>query len=241
MHPSVALSTANQRTLAALFRHPTAHNLEWADMVALISAVGAVEQKHNSEVIFTVAGQRYLTRKPHGKDLVASDVLELRTFVRKTYGTPDRPVSEPKTPLHHDVLDVAVAIDHHGARFYKLDADSTGVTPAAVKPYDPYHFLHHLTHRDQTQEKGQRAPEDLTFYQRVADDLSTARRIVVVGHGVGKSNAAHQLVDFLDARAPDTFRKIVRILDADLSHTSPHQLIEMARAVVDSLPVPAPH
>jgi len=234
-HVDADLSTANQRTLTALFRHPTAHNLEWSDVLALIDTIGDVDHKHNSEVVFTVADQRFMTRKPHGKDLVASDVLELRKFVNKAYGSPDFRVTQAKGP-EHDVLDAVVAIDHHGATFYNLDVHSTVGTPASVKPYDPYHFLHHLTHKDQTRQQGERAPEDETFYQRIAHELLLARRVVLVGHGKGKSNAAQALVEYLDANAPDASKKIVHVLDADLSHTSPHQLIEMAKASLGTTP-----
>ncbi len=239
-HQPAALSSTNERTLAALFRHPTAHNLEWTDILALIGTVGGVEHQHNSEVTFTIDNQRYLTRKPHGKDIVASDVIALRKFVKNTYGSPDERVLQAKTP-HHDVTDAVVAIDHHGATFYPLDVNSTISTPVTVKPHDPYHFLHHLTHKDQSRQQGQRAPEDVSFYQRIADDLSPTKRVILIGHGKGKSNAAHRLVDYLDTHAPDTFRKIVHVLDADLSHTSPHQLIEMARASLATAVAPATH
>ena len=40
-HERAALHGAHLRTLEALFRHPTAHNLEWMDVVALMEKIGA--------------------------------------------------------------------------------------------------------------------------------------------------------------------------------------------------------
>src|SRR5580704_9088280 len=37
-----ALHGAHLRTLDALFRHPTAHNLEWMDVIALFEKIGTV-------------------------------------------------------------------------------------------------------------------------------------------------------------------------------------------------------
>jgi hypothetical protein len=39
------LSGANHRTLEAIFRHPSAHNLEWRDVIALLETIGEVEEK----------------------------------------------------------------------------------------------------------------------------------------------------------------------------------------------------
>jgi hypothetical protein len=49
-----ALHAAHLRTLEALFRHPTAHNLEWMDVVALIEKIGAVQQKAKDKFTFDV-------------------------------------------------------------------------------------------------------------------------------------------------------------------------------------------
>ena len=48
----------------------------------------------------------------------------------------------------------------------ELSPDSPKLAYEEIKPYDP--LLHHLTHKDQSRQQGQRAPEDSTFYDRIA-------------------------------------------------------------------------
>jgi hypothetical protein len=52
---------------------------------------------------------------------------------------------------------------------------------------------------------------------------------VIVGHGAGKSNAAHHLTDYLRAHHPDAYRRIAREVTADLSSVTPAQLLVIAR------------
>jgi len=50
------LERSQLKTLEAIFGHPSAHNLEWSDAVALIEKIGEVEQKANNE--FRAKGQQ---------------------------------------------------------------------------------------------------------------------------------------------------------------------------------------
>ena len=61
-----------------MFRHPTAHNLEWKGVVSLINK--GVEPKGGDEFSFEIGGKHHLMRKPHNKDLTSADVIELRQF-----------------------------------------------------------------------------------------------------------------------------------------------------------------
>src|ERR1700677_423388 len=76
-----SLTGSNRRTLVAIFRHPSAHNLEWGDVVALFEKIGDIEQKANSEFAIEVAGVRHRMHKPHTKDLTGPEVIELRHFL----------------------------------------------------------------------------------------------------------------------------------------------------------------
>lgn len=65
-----------------------------------------------------------------------------------------------------------VVVDHHGAKIYRIGAASSDASKREVAPYDPHHFLHHLTHKEQSQEQDQRATEDAGFYKRIGDALA---------------------------------------------------------------------
>ena len=222
------LAGAHRRTLEAIFRHPSAHNLEWRDVIALIKKIGAVDEKANSEFAFRVGGERHLMRKPHTKDLTGSEVLELREFLRRAGWSPESPSPAAARPALA-APSLIVVVDHHGAKIYHVGASVDDTSKQEIKPYDPHHFLHHLVHKDQSREQGQRAPEDPSFYERIGKALAAGGRIVVVGHGTGKSNAAHHLIEYLHSHHFETYQRIVREVVADLSSVTPAQLLEMAQ------------
>jgi phosphoheptose isomerase len=122
-----------------------------------------------------------------------------------------------------------VVMDHHGAKLYHVDATSADASQHTIKPYDPHHFQHHLTHKDQSREEGQRTAEDPGFYEEIAHALAGAGKIVVVGHGHGKSNASLHLVEHLRAQHSEIHRRIASELSADLSAVTTADLLELAR------------
>jgi hypothetical protein len=218
---------AHLRTLEALFRHPAAHNLEWMDVVALIEKIGAVHQKANDKLAFEVGGEHYLMHKPHTKDLTGSEVADLRHFLRHAGWSPEEPSQAPARPKPAPPT-LIVVVDHHGAKIYRIVPASGDASRREITPYGPHHFPHHLTHKDQLREQGQRAPEDPSFYKRMADGLAAASRIVVVSHGTGNSNASQHLTEYLRTHHRETYQRIVREIDADLSAVTPLELLALA-------------
>jgi len=237
-HPDADASTApraiagvtgaHRRTLEAIFRHPSAHNLEWSDLVGLIKSIGDVQEKANSEFVFEVAGKRHVVRKPHTKDLTSSEVIEVRRFLAQAGVSPERP-SQPAAHPDPSAPTLLIVVDHHGAKIFHVDVASDDASEHSIKPYDPHHFLHHLAHKDQSRESGQRAPEESAYYEKIADAVALGGKIVVVGHGEGKSNAAHHLTEYLQAHHRETYQRIVREIDADLSSITTPQLLDLAR------------
>jgi hypothetical protein len=222
-----ALHQVHLRTLEDLFRHPPAHNLQWRDVVALLERIGAVHQRDNGEFAVDVGGEHYVMHGPRTKDLTSSEVVDLRHFLQHAGWSPQGR-SSAATPPHPARPTLMVVVDHHGARIYRIDALSSDASKREIRPYDPHHFLHHLTHKDQSREQGQRAPEDPGFYRKISDVLAAGGAIVVVGHGTGKSNAAQHLAEYLRTHHPDTYLRIVRQIGADLSATTTPQLLELA-------------
>jgi hypothetical protein len=218
---------AHLRTLEALFRHPAAHNLEWMDVVALIENIGAVHQKANDKFEFEVGGVHYLMHKPHTKDLTGSEVADLRHFLQRAGWSPAEPSQAAARPAPA-LPTLILVVDHHDAKIFRIVPASGDASRREITPYDPHHFLHHLAHKDQLRDQGQRAPEDPSFYKRIADTLAAAGRIVVVGHGTGKSNASQHLTEYLRTHHRETYQRIVREVDADLSAMTTPELLELA-------------
>ncbi len=112
---------------------------------------------------------------------------------------------------------MVVVIDHHVAHVYQDFGQKVPELEHTERPYDPFGFHRHLIHRKEAHYKGERTPEDKTFYEQIAKDLLPANEIVLIGHGIGKSSAVEYLAEYLHANHHDISRHVVATEIADLS------------------------
>jgi pimeloyl-ACP methyl ester carboxylesterase len=133
---------------------------------------------------------------------------------------------------------MVVIIDHHVAHICHIQGDSRSQGEVTAKPYDPFGFHHHLIHRKEAHYKGDRVPEEYSYYEEVAMDLVHAEEIILIGHGTGKSSAVGFLTEYLKAHHPEEFQRIVAVETADLSALTEPQVEEIAKrhigAAIDS-------
>jgi hypothetical protein len=227
------LSGSDLRTYEALFHHPSSHNLKWHDVVHLFEELGTVAEKSNHEYVFAVGDSQQILRRPHSKDLTSEEIRDLRHFLAGSRAGTDAQASVINAAPH--VPDMMIVMDHHDARIFNVEATAPDGSMSDIRPYDPHHFLHHLTHKDQPRERGQRAHEDAAFYERVAQAVTSAQRLVIIGRGTGNSDAAHHLVGYLREHHAETAQKIVFELTADLSHITEPELLAMGRGALAEL------
>jgi hypothetical protein len=216
----------DRRTLEAVFRHPVAGNLAWSDAVHLIERLGTVRQEPNGRFMFAIGEQRHVFHQPHAKVLTPEEVAQLRKFLEGAGVTPANVDVASEDRAEPAAFDMVVAIDHHEARLFRIEG--TSETATTLRPYDPHHFLHHLTHRQDRELRGQREPEEPGYYAQIASALASARRIVLLGHGTGHSNAAAHLGEMLRAKHPEIYGRIVATKEVDLSAITEPQLLALA-------------
>jgi hypothetical protein len=224
-----ALSKSDRQTLDSLFAHPIAHNLKWRDIVSLFTKLGTVEDLPNNETSLQIGAEHEVLHRPHTKDLTTEEIMALRHFLTRS-GLFGRHSSGPVS-----AAEFLVAIDHHEARIYRMDLHPADPAELTVKPYDPHGFLHHLTHKDQTRQRGERAAEDPGFYEGIGAALVQAvphGHIVIVGHGKGHSDAAHHLQDWLRLHHAEIFQRVAATITADLSALTPPQLLKLGREML---------
>src|SRR5262249_125004 len=204
----------DRRTLEAIFRHPISSNIAWSDALHLTERLGTSRQEHNGRLLLEVGGQRHVFHQPHAKALTPEEGAQLRRFLESAGGTP-APVEgiEEEHVAASPTLDMVVAIDHHQTRLFTIAGSAE--TARTLRPYDPYHFLHHLSHRQDRELRGQREPEEPSYYVGIAAALAPARRIVLLGHGTGHSNAVAHLEEGLRAEHPEIHRRIVATKPVD--------------------------
>jgi hypothetical protein len=122
-----------------------------------------------------------------------------------------------------------VVIDHHAAHVYQDLGGSRPADEHNVRPYDPFNFHHHLIHRKEAHYRGERVPEEDSFYEEVAKDITPASEIVLIGHATGKSNAADFLKEYLKTHHPDISRRVIATENADLSAVTEPEIEALAK------------
>jgi hypothetical protein len=124
-----------------------------------------------------------------------------------------------------------VLIDHHAARFFETAGAAGGSLEEgeALKPHDPHGFLRHLEHRKEADYKGQRVPEADEFYERVAQRLTSASSVLLVGDGTGKSSAMEYLLEYLKDKHKAIADRVTGTEKANVSGATLGQIEEIAR------------
>jgi hypothetical protein len=221
------MAADDRRTLDAIFHHPVPHNLSWMDVLHLLTQLGSADERADGKYSLTINGNHLIFHKPHGKHLDARQVADLRHYFALSGVSPDNPYGTPATAEPSSV-DVVVLIDHHAAKLYRIQL-SSDQRAETVAPYDPHHFLHHLHHRDEVSEHGQRPAEDLTFYDRIAEALRDVDRIVLLSHGTGSSNASNVLTERLKKHHPGIYTKIIRQAEMNTSAMTEAEVLAYGR------------
>jgi len=140
-------------------------------------------------------------------------VIEVRNFLIQA-GC--RPRSRPNPPLIQPGC--AKSPDRRGSHGTKIfQVDVTSMTHRSMSSdLRPASFLHHLVTRT-IPGRGPKGAGRAAYYEKIAQAAALGGEIIVVGHGTGKSNAAHHLTEYLRSHHSETYQRIVREIVADLS------------------------
>ncbi len=225
---NATVTGADRRTLDAVFRHPLSHNLAWRDVIALVSAIGGVEEKSNGDVLLRAGDEHLSIKKPHTKDLTTSDVMDLRHVLTRAGWSPDAAAPSPaEAPPPAGAQSLIVVIDHTGARAYRIDPSQDGA--GGVTAAEPLHILRQGERSRRDEDRDEIYPADARFFEEVATALSPGGPIVVIGHGKGQSNEANHLTAYLKRHHGETYLRIVSERVADLPRLTPPELLKLGR------------
>jgi hypothetical protein len=197
-------------------------NLSWNEAVELIQHLGTAEPHGGDEFAFVVGTQRAFFKKPHNHELGVEEISRLRKFLKDA--GPNGHSSNATQP--HRII---VVIDHHAAHVYQDVDGSRPKDEVTVHPHDPFHFHHHLIHRKEAHYRGERVPEETSFYEEIAKDLVPANEIVLIGHGTGKSSAVEFLMAYLKARHSEIAQRVRAVETADLSALTEPEIEAIAK------------
>jgi hypothetical protein len=197
-------------------------DLPWGAVVGLVAKIGKVQPHGNDEFLFIVGSQKEIFKKPSTHDLGIDEISRLRKFLKRAEAIEEEASgSQPGR--------MVVVIDHHAAHIYRDFGESVPQSEVTEKPYDPFGFHHHLIHRKEAHYKGERLPEEDSFYEEVSKDVLLAQSLILIGHAVGKSSAVEHLTEYLKTHHPETFLRIIATETVDLSAITEPQIEEIAR------------
>jgi hypothetical protein len=185
-------------------------NLHWTDVIELVGHLGEVQPRGGDEFAFVVGTQRENFKKPHTSECAIDEVSRLRRFLKGAASE-----APPSGSVHADRM--VVVIDHHAAHIFHASGGNGLREEARIEPYDPAHFHHHLVHRKEAHYRGDRVPEETSYYEEVAVALVPASEILLIGSGTGKSSALAALVEYLAEHRPDISRRVTGTEIVDLS------------------------
>jgi hypothetical protein len=203
------------------------HNLSWREAVELVEHLGEVQPHGNDEFVFRVGSQCVFFKRPQTHDLGLEEVFRLRKFLKEAGPDANKSGSHAEEPAQPSRM--IVVIDHRAAHVYQDFGGSRPADEHKVQPYDPYNFHHHLIHRKEAHYRGERVPEEDSFYEEIAKDITLANEIVLIGHATGKSNAADFLKEYLKTHHPDISRRVIATESADLSAVTEPQIEALAK------------
>ena len=217
-----------QHCLENIFQNPVPNTLKWHDIIALIEHIGAVKFKNNGQLTFTVNGTPRIFHQAKGKDeLDSPQARDLRGFL-ESVGIGQNTVVDSTEKLR-----LVVAIHQHETLVFR--SDEKGAVPEHLHPYDPHGTLRQLKHtRGAT--AGSHAPENLAYYEAIAQTLTGAREILLMGSGTGASSAMTHLKEYLGTHHKDLAECVVGALTLDIEALTEGQLLKEARTFYSATP-----
>jgi hypothetical protein len=72
-------------------------------------------------------------------------------------------------------------------------------------------------------------PEEASFYEEIAKNITPASEIVLIGHATGKSNAADFLKKYVQSHHSGISRRVIATESADLSAVTEPEIEALAK------------
>ena len=75
------LNSHHRNTIDKIFRHPASHNIEWHDVLSLLTAIGSVARHRDNKVAVTVGSETRFLDIPEHKDIDVESIVALRRLL----------------------------------------------------------------------------------------------------------------------------------------------------------------
>ena len=212
----VELTSHDQQTYDAVFRHPTSGNIEWRGVLALCRHLGEVVDEPNGKVKFFRNGHS-VTLEPQGKDVDKDIVADLRKFLKSS----DAHKISGNLPVQ-----VLLVLDHAEARVYRSkapDAQSIHIEPSDPRGWERHVHSHHVYARPPVSDPHKE------YFEKITSALAGAEQVLVFGDGSGSSQESDHFLQDLHEHDPALAKNVVGVMKVDLSHMTEGEVLEKAR------------
>ena len=118
-------------------------------------------------------------------------------------------------------------IAFHESSIYPTDA-ALGEHPRHIVATDP-HGRFHKVHHQAGNPKGTYEDDSPEYWDELAEALSPAGAILLLGHGKGKANASHHWVTYVEKHRKEVAAKIVADVRVDIDHLTDEQVLRLAQ------------
>jgi hypothetical protein len=208
--------------LSELYAHPIAHNIEWVELIPALASVGMVHAEKNGSYHFTRNGRTVVFEVSKGATLGEDEIMKLRHFLRSSAAS-----ANDNPDLTQDMV---VAIDQHQAAIYSSPGEASESRAQEHADLTKARILHTRPTSPPYSNTGPVIDED--YYRSVIGDLANARRIAILSHGTGSSNAASQLMARIREYHPELAHRVVAIQRCDLEAMSEAQIIGLGKKLL---------
>lgn len=226
------------RTLQALFHHPLKHDLRISDVEALL--------QHLEIAVEPLADHRLRVQLPSGEMMVLhaaaglhhpyldeEGILRLRRLLERGGITTEHPEGSEPTVRGDQARRLVIHLDHRGAQLWWLDDGE--LDSAKLQPHGLWSSHQRLSHRHDRDVAGQRAPLDFTYINQLSGAVMEADRVLLLGHGHGRSDLRQLLQDHLQQHHPEALDRI-DVVAVDDTACSDAELLAIARKHFDNQP-----
>ena len=122
---------------------------------------------------------------------------------------------------------VAIAITQNDAKVWLTGLDPDAKARKIEVPDAKARFMHV---REAQHHRGHDVDHsDPSFYEEIAQSVSKASHILLLGHGKGKANSVTKLVQYLQEKHPQTAGKVVGTIDINLEAMTDPEILALAR------------
>jgi hypothetical protein len=122
---------------------------------------------------------------------------------------------------------VVAVIDFHQAVLYPTDA-SPRQRPERLVAADPQGRFHHV-HHHAGNPSGASEEDSPAYWSDLTRALAPAGAILLLGHGMGKANASHRWVAYVEQHHKDVAAKVVADVRVDIDHLELTQVLGLAQ------------